>query len=176
MPRLVNSGVWPGRAPSEPSLPGRITSSTTSLTRRPSGVTTSRWIDSGRGIVLGGLFHLLGLLVHLVDGADQVERLFRQVVMLPLQDLPEGAYRLGDRHVLALQTGELLGHEERLRQEFLDLAGPRHDELVLFRQLVDPEDGDDVLEVLVTLQDPLHATRGVIVLLADHPGVEDARR
>src|SRR5881628_2264570 len=167
MPKLVKSGVWPGRAPSEPSLPGSITSSTTSLTRRPSGVTTSRWSDSGRGTVLRGLFHLLGLLAHLVDGADHVEGLLRQVIMLSFQDLPEGAHRLGDRHVFALQAGELLRHEERLRQEFLDLAGPGHDELVLFRKLVDSEDGDDVLEVLVALQDPLHAARGVIVLLSD---------
>jgi hypothetical protein len=47
------------------------------------------------------------------------------------------------------RVGELLGHEERLRQEALDLAGARHDQLVLFGQFVHAEDGDDVLQRLV---------------------------
>ena len=50
------------------------------------------------------------------------------------------------------ETGELLGDEERLRQELLDLTRARDGELVLFRQFVDAEDRDDVLQVLVALQ------------------------
>src|SRR5918994_931690 len=60
-----------------------------------------------------------------------------------------GALRLLDRHVLALGAGERLRHEERLRQEALHLAGALHGHAVLVRQLVDPEDRDDVLQLLV---------------------------
>ena len=56
------------------------------------------------------------------------------------------------------------GHEERLRQEPLDAAGAVHDLLVLFAQFVDAEDGDDVLQFAVPLQDLLHAAGDVVVL------------
>ena len=67
-----------------------------------------------------------------------------------------------------------LGHEERLRQEPLDAAGPVHDQLVLFAQFVDAEDGDDVLQFAVPLQDRLHAAGDGVVLLADVLRVENA--
>ena len=67
------------------------------------------------------------------------------------------------------------GHEERLRQEALDLAGARDDEFVLFRQFVHAENGDDVLQRLVLLQDLLNAAGDVVVLLADDVRIEDAR-
>ncbi len=60
---------------------------------------------------------------------------------------------------------ELRGHEERLREEALDLAGARHDELVVFAELVHAEDGDDVLQVLVLLERRLDLAGHVVVLL-----------
>src|SRR6185436_6669629 len=104
--RAVKSGACPGRTPSEPSLPGNTTSSTCNEQSRLSGVTTSRVIDSG------SILHLLGLLEHLFDAPDQVERLLRQIVVLAVDDLLEAAHRVLDRHVLPLETGELLGDEE----------------------------------------------------------------
>src|SRR5436309_2853365 len=83
-----------------------------------------------------------------LDAADHEKSLLRQMVVFALGQLLEGLDRLVDRGVLAGDTGELFGYEERLRQEPLDLAGPAHDDLVLLRELVDPEDGDDVLKVL----------------------------
>ena len=47
----------------------------------------------------------------------------------------------------------LLGHVERLREEPLDLAGAGDGQLVLVGQFVDAENGDDVLQILVALQD-----------------------
>ena len=55
-------------------------------------------------------------------------------------------------HVHARRAGELLGHEERLRQEALDLARAADRQPVLVGQLLDPEDRDDVLQVLVALE------------------------
>src|SRR5690349_20737997 len=120
----------------------------------------------GRSLLLCTLLFLLGLrpapralasiLERLVDGPLHVEGALRQLVVLALEDLGERAHGLLDRHVLAPGAGERLGHEERLRQEALDLAGALHGELVLVRELVDAEDGDDVLELLVALEDLLH--------------------
>src|ERR1700751_5051805 len=45
-------------------------------------------------------------------------------------------------------AGELLGDEQRLREEALGLARPRDRLLVLVGELVDAEDGDDVLQLL----------------------------
>jgi hypothetical protein len=77
-------------------------------------------------------------------------------------------------HVLARRARELLGHEEGLRQEALDAARPAHDHLVLFGQLVHPQDGDDVLQLLVALQDALHRGGRAVVPLADVLRVQDA--
>ena len=62
------------------------------------------------------------------------------------------------------EAGELLGDVERLGEEALDLAGATDDQLVLLGQLVDAEDGDDVLQVLVALQDLLHLAGDLVVL------------
>ena len=99
---------------------------------------------------------LLELREDFVDRARQVEVLLGNLVVLAFDDLLEAADRVGDRHVLAFEAGELLRDEERLRQELLDLARARHGELVVFRQLVDAENRDDVLQILVALQDLLH--------------------
>src|ERR1700710_2894079 len=100
-----------------------------------------------------------GGLGDLVDRALHVEGALGEVVVLAVEDLAEAADGLGDRHVLAGAAGELFGDEERLREETLDLAGPRDRLAVLVGELVDTEDGDDVLELLVALQDLLDLGR-----------------
>ena len=149
----TSSGVCPPRMPTSPSTPRAISCSSVA---GPDLALGRDDVDLDRHA--GGL-HLLGLLDGLLDPADQEERLLGQVVVLALAQRLERRDRLVDRHVLAREAGELLGHEERLRQEPLDLAGPRHDDLVLLGELVHAEDRDDVLQVLVPLQDLLHAPR-----------------
>src|SRR5262245_40183466 len=73
--------------------------------------------------------HLRGGLDHLVDVALHVERLLRQVIMLARDDLLEGADRVRELHVPALDARELLRHEEGLREELLDLAGALDEDL-----------------------------------------------
>jgi hypothetical protein len=68
------------------------------------------------------------------------------------------------------EAGEDLGDVERLAEEALDLPGAGHDELVLFGELVHAEDGDDVLQVLVALEDLLDAAGDGVVALADDVG------
>ena len=44
---------------------------------------------------------------------------------------------------------------------------PVHRQLVVLAQLLHPQDGDDVLQLLVALQDPLHALRRLVVVATD---------
>ena len=74
--------------------------------------------------------------------------------------------RVLDGHVLAVAAGEDRGHEERLAHEALEPARAGDERLVVLRELVDAEDGDDVLEVAVALEDALDLARDVVVLLA----------
>src|SRR3712207_905497 len=130
---------------------------------------------------LFGLFSFLftaqapGLLDGLIYVADEVEGLLGQLIVPTLDDLLERADRVLQLDKLALEAGELLGDEERLREEALQPARPAHDDLVLLGELVDAEDGDDVLELLVALQDVLDLLGYLVVLVADHRGVEDRR-
>ena len=78
------------------------------------------------------------------------------------------------RDVTPGRAGERLGGEERLREEALDPARAGDGQLVLVAQLLDAEDGDDVLQVAVALEHPLHLAGDVVVLLADDQRVEDA--
>src|SRR6478609_9577887 len=162
------SGTWPGSTPNSPSAPGAVTSSTSVSMTAPRGV-----VSENRTRVLRFLLELLGLGAHVVDAALHVERLLRQVVALAVGDLLEAGDRVLDLDVLAGRARERLGDEERLRQEALDLAGARHRQLVVLRQLVHAQDGDDVDELLVLLQDLLHLARDRVVLVADDGGRED---
>src|SRR5687768_7077676 len=110
--------------------------------------------------------HLLRLRTHLFDVADVQERLFRDRVDLAAADRVEALERFGDLDVLAFLAGELLRDVEGLAEEALDLARAADDELVFFAQLIDPEDGDDVLEVAVALEHLLDLAGDAEVLLA----------
>src|SRR5258708_34328710 len=83
---------------------------------------------------------------------------------------------VGEVDELARRAGEDFGNMERLRQEALDLARARHRDLVFFRELVHAENGDDILQRFVTLQDLLNHARGLVMLLANNKREEQARR
>src|SRR3954470_3587890 len=154
---MPSSGWWLARMPIEPTTVRVESISTSSLKTSPSGVSTS----TRNGVRAIELAVLLRALDDVVDRSLEQERRLRHVVVLALEDLGEAADRLGDRHVGARRARELLGHVERLRQEALDAPRAAHDELVLVGELVDAEDGDDVLRLLVTLEDVLVAARDV---------------
>ena len=63
-----------------------------------------------------------------------------------------------------------------MREEPLDLPGPGDGDLVLLRELVHSQDGDDVLQGLVILEDLLDAARDLVVVHADDVGVHDPGR
>src|SRR5260221_13905859 len=164
--------------PRYPSFPGIWISEATVFTTSRSGVTISSWMVSAMGpfllSALGDGLHLFGCLEHFFDRALHVESLLGNIIVLAFDDLLEAADGVGNFHVASLHAGELLGHEERLREEFLHLAGAGHGQLVVFAQLFDTENGDDILQVFVALQNPLYALCDIVVLLSDDMRIEDA--
>src|SRR5690348_6846638 len=93
------------------------------------GVTSSNWVVAIRASVLA--LEGPGLLQNGLDPADVEERLLRHLVELAVHESLEGFHGLGHGDVDALDPGENLGDEERLRQEPLDLARPRNGDTVL---------------------------------------------
>src|SRR4051812_48816292 len=175
----ATSGAWRARTPISPAAPGTISISASPSKAAPSGVTTetekSGW-SATRPLCGGRLFlHGFRALDRLLDRTDHVERLLWQVVVLAVQDLDKAADRVLELHELAGCARELRSGEERLREEALDLAGACDDDLVLVRELVDPEDRDDVLQVAVALQHLLHPGRRPVVLVGDDSRLERAR-
>src|SRR5687767_2367270 len=61
------------------------------------------------------------LLEYFVDVAHEIEVLLWNLVVFAFRDFLEPANGLGNRHVLAFEAGELLRHEEGLREELLNL-------------------------------------------------------
>src|SRR3970040_189118 len=134
--------------PISPSTPGATTMSTSPSYTRRSWLTISQRIG-----ILGRQF--LRLRDRVVNRADEAARVFGQVVVLAVEDFAEGADGFFHGHVHALAARELLGGHERLAEELLDLAGARHEQLVVFGKLVHAEDGDDGLQVRVALEHAL---------------------
>ncbi|KAB5588085.1 Acetylglutamate semialdehyde dehydrogenase [Ceratobasidium theobromae] len=112
---------------------------------------------------------------EVLDAAAVEEGLLGQVVVVAVGDALEGLDGLRDRHGGAGDAGELLAHVHVLGEELLDTTCTCHDDLLLLGQLVHAEDRDDVLELLVLLEDGLHARGDLVVLLTDVLGGEEAR-
>src|SRR5918997_2314947 len=161
--KIISSGVMIRQKSCRPSRLSSRASVTLSYLARLAGLTGRRgrlvliWHARSLGFRVGGRLLLLAaylprLLDGFVDVADEVEGLFGQLVVTAFDDLLEGADRLVELDELALEAGELLCDEERLREEALQPARPANDDLVLLGELIDAKDGDDVLELLVALQ------------------------
>src|SRR4051812_22795328 len=162
---------WPGRMPISPTVVRAKTKLALPDQTRRSTATSSTVISA---ILVA--FQLLPVALQVLETAAEEERLLRHVVELALGDLVERLDRLLERHRGARLAGELLGHQQVLREEPLDAPGPPDQLPVLLGELVDAEDRDDVLEVGVALQDPLHLVGDPEVLVADVLRVEDPRR
>src|SRR5262252_6083307 len=144
--------------PSCSSTAGSVTISTSAEYTTASGVTISSFMVAATSGARRGDFF---------DPALHVEVVLGHLVVLAVEDFLEAAHRIGDRHLLAFASRERLRGTERLAQEPLDLPRAQHRLLVLGRELVHPENRDDVLQILEPLQHLLHAAGDVVVLLAD---------
>src|SRR5215472_12310873 len=182
--RMPMSGAWFVSTPISPSSVLAITISALPAHSSPSGWTSSTLsvicapparcspcATPSRRVSLA--LQVLGLLLDVLDAAAHEERLLGIAVVVALGDRLERGNRVLKRHEHAGLAGELLGHEHRVGQEPLDPAGSLHRHPVLLRQLVDAQDGDDVLQLGVPLQDPLHFAGDRVVLLTDIGGCQD---
>src|SRR5215813_2051306 len=123
---------------------------------------------------LRGGFHLLSVFQNFVDRTFHIESLLRHVVVLAFNDLLEAAHRILNLDVASCVTGELFGHVEWLRQELLDFPGASYSDLIVFGKLVDSQNGDDVLQIFITLQDSLYSLGNVVVFLAHYSRSENS--
>src|SRR5204863_9174465 len=110
-----------------------------------------------------------------VSGSLWIGRLFRDIVILPLHDFLEPFYRVGNFHVPSRATGELFRDVERLREETLDLTGARDGNLLIFTELINTENRNDVLQIFVRLECLLDHLRNIIMFLPDNARVKNAR-
>ena len=111
-----------------------------------------------------------------LNRSDHVESGFREMVVFAFDQAFKSLDRVPQVDELAGRAGENFCDVERLRQEALDLARTRNRQLVLFRQFVHAQDGDDILKRLVALQHLLHRARHRIMLLADDQRRQHPRR
>src|SRR5271154_1476561 len=160
--------------PSSPSRPGTTTSTTFSRIIWRSGVTTINSMESGSIFLLGrACLHRFGLLENFVDGAHHVEGLLRNFIVLAFNDFLEAAHGVFDLDVFAFQARELRGNEHGLRKEFLDAACACNGALVFIGKFFDTENGDDVLQIFVTLKNGLHRASDGVMFLADDARIEN---
>jgi hypothetical protein len=118
----------------------------------------------------------LALLKGIIKHALHVEGGFGVVVALAFEECCEPVDGVLEGHEFALPAGEDLAHEERLGEELLDLAGPGHSDFVLLRELVHAQNGNNILQGFVILQQFLHTPGHGIMPFPDNNGVKDSTR
>ena len=118
--------------------------------------------------------HLLAFLDGFVDSADVEEGLFGILVHLAGEDHLESADSLAQGHHHSGEAGKLFSHEEGLGEEALGSAGSAHYEFVVVGELIDTEDGDDILQLIVFLEELLDGLGSLVVLLANDVWIKDA--
>src|SRR6185437_10764288 len=96
----------------------------------------------------------------------QVEGCFGIFVHFAIHDHVETTDRLVNGNQHPFEAGELFSHVEGLGQEALHFTGAGNGHLIFVAQLVQTEDGDDVLQFFITLEDQLHAVGSIVVRVA----------
>ena len=93
--------------------------------------------------------------------------------MLACKDFLEASDGFLQRYISTWGACELFSYEERLRQESLDLSCASNDDLVVIRKFFHTEDGDDILQFFVALQNSLYAAGYFVVFLAEYVRIKD---
>ena len=129
---------------------------------------------AARAVEVGGFFgHLLGLLEDGVDTTNHVEGHLGDLIVVAHEEAGEGVDGVVELDVVTSHASEDLGDLEGLGEELGDLAGAVDGELVLLGELVDTEDGNDVLELLVLGEHLDDVLGDVVVVDGDDVGVHD---
>ncbi len=105
--------------------------------------------------------------MDLVYRTDHGEGSLRILVEFTAEQCFKAADGVLKRYIAPFQTGKLLGNRERLREILLHAAGTIDNAAVVCTKLLHTEDGDDVLQFAVTLQQLLCAACGLVMPLTD---------
>ena len=119
--------------------------------------------------------HLFSFFNGLLNGADHVKSLFRDIVVFAIDDFFEAANRVLQFHIGAGSSSEGFGDVKGLGQEALNFARPSDGHAVFFRKLIHTENRDDILQILIALQNQLHRTSDLVMLRADDMGIQNPR-
>lgn len=93
--------------------------------------------------------------------------------MFACKDFLEASDGFFQRYISSWGTGELFSYEEWLRQESLNLSGAGNDDFVVVGKFFHTEDGDDILQFFVALQNSLYAAGYFVVFLAEYVRIKD---
>ena len=98
------------------------------------------------------------------------------MIEFAIKDHAETADSVVDFDVLAGVTSELLGNEEWLTHEALSTTSATNNELVFVGELIHSENGDDILEFFVALEQVFDLLRCVVVLVTENARIQDPAR
>ena len=93
--------------------------------------------------------------------------------MLACKDFLEATDGFLQRNVTSWGASKLFSYEEWLRQESLNLSGTGNNNLVFVRKFFHTQNGDDILQFLIALQNSLNAAGYFIVFLAEDVRVKN---
>src|SRR5260370_27699955 len=124
---------------------------------------------------LDARLHAFGLGESFLNGANHVKRLLRNIVVLAFNDFAEAAHCVFNLDVLPFEAGELRSDEHRLGEELFDFPGASDGALVVVGKFFDAENGDDVLQVFVALQNGFDGAGNGVMLGANDAWIENAR-
>src|SRR5258708_4957511 len=122
--------MWSGSIVISPSVVGRLTPSAISSRISFSGVIIFSFSFLAMIFKVCLSFFATLIRTSVLHRTSHIKFIFRFAVVLAVQDFFEGPDGFRKRHILPFCSGELLGHEERLGEEFLDFSGSIHKLLV----------------------------------------------
>jgi hypothetical protein len=107
-----------------------------------------------------------------LEVTHHVERGFGIVITSSLKELAESFDGLTEFTELSGVGGEDLRHEERLGEELLHLTCSSDGQLIFFGKIVHTENGDNILERLVVLEEFLDTTGSLVMDISEDEGIQ----
>src|SRR5690606_755556 len=101
------------------------------------------------------------------DSTFHIKVSFRNAVVFSVEDFGEAFDGVFDGDEDAGDVGEDFSNVERLGEEALDFPGPEDGHFVVIGKLVHAENGDDILQVLIALEDQLNSTSNTVMFFTD---------
>ena len=95
--------------------------------------------------------------------------------MLTFNNFLKAANGFLQRNILTLITGKLLCNLEGLGQESLHLTSAVNDLFIFFRQFVHTHNGNNILQLLVSLENTLNCTSGFVMLHTNDFRIQNTR-